>query len=47
MNIQKDGGPEMAMQARKEACKKLREARRIVKRDEILEEKWNTYQNKR
>ena len=37
---------EMAIQARKEACRKLREARRTVKQDEILEEKWNTYKNK-
>ena len=38
---------EMAIQARKEACRKLREARRTVKQDEILEEKWNTHKNKR
>ena len=37
----------MAIQARKVACRKLREARRTVKQDETLREKWNTYKNKR
>ena len=36
---------EMAIQARKEACRKLREARRTVKQDETLRENWNTYIN--
>ena len=37
---------EMAIQAKKEACRKLREARRSVKQDETLREKWNAYKTK-
>ena len=37
----------MAIQARKEACRRLREARRTVKQGETLRERWNTYKNKR
>ena len=33
------------MQARKEACRKLREAK-TVKQDETLREKWNMYKTK-
>ena len=37
----------MAIQASKEAYGTLREARRTVKQDETLREKWNTYKNKK